>query len=107
MILLSCSNLDFILRIVAYIFKFFQFVVPFIIIIMVAIDFLKTFFRPDDKSSHELMARCGKRLLYALIIFLIPVVVRIIFRAIEEISPKGYGTDNSATSWIECFNQYF
>ena len=46
--------------------------------------------------------------MYAIIIFFIPVLAKILFKAIDDAHISGYGgSDNSAISWTSCFNQYF
>ena len=98
----SCSNLSFILNIVKYLIKIIQFVVPFFLIALVIFDLLKGIIAGDEKSSKETTNKIGKRLLYAVLLFLIPILVRYVFRAIDKVGVEGYGTDNSATSWMTC-----
>ena len=90
MILVSCSNFDFILKIEGFL-----------------LDLFKAFTSADEKTKKDIGSKIGRRLMYALIIFLVPTLLRIIFRALGSAAPSGYGTDNSPTSWIDCFNQYF
>ena len=104
MILFDCSNLNFILRIVAYLFKIIQWIIPILLIILVTVDFLKGMIGGDEKKSKEALSKAGKRLLYAVILFLVPLLVRFIFREIAHVSPAGFGGETSATSWIDCFN---
>ncbi len=107
MILLTCANFDFILKIVGYLFGFIQWIIPMVLIALIIFDLFKAFTNGDEKGSKDATSRALKRFVYAIIIFLIPVLVRIIFKAVDKASPKGYGTDNSATTWISCFNAYF
>ena len=107
MILVSCSNFAFILRILGYLFNLVQWAIPIFLIALITYDLFKAFISGDEKQKQEAMGRIGKRLLYALILFLIPILVKFVFRAVDKASPKGYGTDNSAINWVSCFNQYF
>ena len=104
MVLFECSNLNFILRIVAYLFKIIQWIVPIILIVLVTFDLLKGMIGGDEKKSKEASSKAVKRLLYAVILFLVPLLVRFIFREVARISPSGFGGETSATSWIDCFN---
>ena len=108
MILVSCDSFDFILRIAAFLFNILQWAVPIILICLITFDVLKGMMGGDEKKSKEALGRAGKRFLYAVIIFFIPILVKIVFKAIDDAHIAGYGgNDNSATSWISCFNQYF
>ena len=107
MILVSCSNIAFLLKIVGYLFKLIQWAVPFALILFSVLDLFKAFASADDKTKKEVGGKIAKRLIYAAIIFLVPFLIRIIFRAVGSASPRGYGDDNSPTGWIDCMNQYF
>lgn len=107
MILLSCSNYAFILKIVGYLFKLIRWAVPIVLIFMSTIDLFKAMTSADEKAKKDLGTKIGKRIIYAIVIFLIPVIVRIIFKAVGSAAPQGYGDENSPTTWMECFNQYF
>ena len=107
MILIECSNFAFVLKIIGYLFRLIQWAVPFALVIFSVFDLFKVFTSADDKTKKEIGSKIGKRLIYAMIIFLIPVIARIIFKAVGSASVQGYGDDNSPTSWIDCFNQYF
>lgn len=104
----TCSNLGFILRMVNYLFKIMQWVIPILLIVLVTIDFLKVMAgSADEKAKNEAMARVGKRIVYAVIIFLVPILVKLIFRVIGNARIGGYSGASSPNSWVSCFNQYF
>ena len=107
MILVSCSNFDFILKIAGFLFKLIQWAVPAVLILFCTIDLFKAFTSADDKAKKDAGSKIVKRIIYALIIFLVPILLRIVFKALGSAAPQGYGTENSPTSWIDCFNQYF
>ena len=107
MILVSCGNIDFILKIVGYLFKLIRWAVPIVLILFCVIDLFKAFATADEKTKKDVGNKIVQRLIYAILIFILPVLLRIIFKAIGSAAPSGYGTENSATSWIDCFNQYF
>lgn len=101
----SCDNLKFILRIVAYLLKVMQWVIPILLIILITIDFLRAVIGGDEKKSKEALGRVGKRVIYAIILFLIPLLVRMIFNELATVSPNGFGGEVNPTNWIDCFNQ--
>lgn len=99
-----CKNIDFILNIVAYIFKVMQWIVPILLIVLVSIDFAKGMIGGDEKKSKEALNKAGKRLLYAVILFLVPILVKFVFRELADKAPTDYGGEVTMTSWIECFS---
>ncbi len=107
MILVSCSNFAFILKIVGFLFKLIQWAVPIVLILFSVLDLFKAFTSADEKTRKDVGNKILKRLVYAIVIFLVPILARIIFRALGNAGVSGYGTENSPTSWIDCFNQYF
>lgn len=107
MILVSCNNFAFVLKIAGFLFKLIQWAVPITLILFCTLDLFKAFTSADEKAKKDAGSKIVKRLIYAIVIFLVPVLLRIIFRALGSAAPKGYGTDNSTTSWVDCFNQYF
>ena len=104
---ITCKNLGFILKIAGYIFGIMQWVIPIILILLITIDMAKGMIGGDEKKSKEALNKAAKRFLYAIILFFIPILVKFIFRAIDKANVNGYGTNNSATDWISCFNEYF
>lgn len=102
---MSCSQLGPILKIVAYVLKFIQWGIPFLLIIFVTIDFVKSMIADDQKGMDVAKVNFLKRVLYAVVIFLIPVVVKIIFKALD--TGISTGELNGPASWISCFNSYF
>lgn len=108
MILVSCESFDFILRIVGFLFSVLQFVIPIFLIALITFDVVKAMISGDEKGRKDAMGKIGKRLLYAAILFFIPVLVRVLFRAVDKANISGYGNDdNSAIEWIRCFNENF
>ena len=107
MILFSCSNYGFILKIVAYVFKLLQIAAPIALIVYTIFDFFKAFSSGEEKVSKEVLNKVWKRLMYVFILILLPILIKYIFRVVGRAGVDGYGTDNSPTSWIDCFNQYF
>lgn len=98
----SCNDLGFILRIIGYLFKICQWIIPLLLIALIVFDLFKTMTGSlDDKAKSEAISRIGKRFVYAIIVFLIPVLVKMIFSTI------GRANVSNTTSWVSCFNTYF
>ena len=106
MILVDCINdLGFIMRIIVRLVYYVRILVPIILILLIVVDLAKVVTgNADDKAKSEAMNKAGKRIIYAVIIFLVPLVVNFIFKRIEQVSPdKDNGTP---TSWVGCWNYF-
>ena len=98
----SCNDLGFILKIVSYLFNLLQWIIPIVLILLITIDIAGAIVAGDEKKTKDATTKAGKRLIYAVILFLIPLLVKFVFRAI------GTNTNISGTTnWISCFNEYF
>lgn len=99
-----CGKMGFILRILAEAFYYIKIVVPIILIIMIIFDLAKVAVgQADDKTKKEATSKIVKRVIYAAIVFLVPTVVNLIFRTIENVSLN----NGSATSWVSCWTRYY
>ena len=103
MILVDCNSLSFVFRITAYIFNIMMYIIPIALILLVTIDVAKMVINPDEKNKKDNMSKIAKRVMYALIIFLVPAAVKLLFRTLGNNNPSGY----ESNSWVSCFNQYF
>ena len=105
MLAVDCENMGFIFRIVVKLLFYIRIIVPILLIVLIVFDLAKVVTgSADDKAKSEAVSKAGKRLIYAVLVFLIPTVINFIFKTIERYEPKdGNGT---STSWISCWNYY-
>ena len=106
MILLNCDSFSFVLKIIGYLFRLVQWVVPIVLILFSVLDLFKAFTSGEEKTKKDASAKVVKRIVYAIVIFLVPVLIRIIFNAVGKASPRGYIDNNSPTDFIGCMNKY-
>ena len=99
----SCNTIMPILRIVAYILKIIQWAIPMLLIAFATFDFVKAIMANDEKGMEKAKGDVGKRLLYAVLVFLVPIIIRFMFRLVSGNFNNGGLT--GATDWISCFNQ--
>lgn len=101
---ITCGQLAPIMRVLAYLIKLFKIAIPIVLIAMVVIDFSKAVVASDEKKMNEAKNNSIKRIVYALVIFLVPTIVSLLFKTL------GNSLDNSeltnATEWISCFNRF-
>ena len=104
--ILTMCDADFvsILRIVRWILRVICFGIPIILIVLTVLDLAKIVIAGniDDKLKKEVMGKVTTRLIYAVIIFLVPTIVRVIFRFVPVDQKEG--TVNGLT-WQSCWDE--
>lgn len=104
----SCDSFSFILNIVSYLFKILQWIIPVVLILLITIDMAKVVANGDEKQKKDSTSKAVRRLIYAIIIFFVPVMVKLVFRIVGNSRPVDVGGGTiSTTSWVDCFNKYF
>lgn len=102
-----CGNFQFVANIVRYLLGMVKYIIPVVLIVLATIDIVKVVINPDDKSKKEAGSKIAKRIIYAVILFLVPALIKLIFSALDNNSPTDYNSDNPAytkDSWITCAN---
>lgn len=100
-----CCDMRPFLKIVYLIIKIVQFTVPAVLIILGSIDLFKAMTKNDEKSSSDLSKKFGKRVMYGVIIFLVPILVEYILRFVEaSFKTDADGELPGVTAWIGCWN---
>lgn len=100
---ITCSQLAPILRVLAYLLNLVKIAIPIVLIIMIIVDFVKATVANDEKKMKEAQNAVGKRVVYALVIFLVPTIVSLLFKTLGN---NIGGELNGPTDWISCFNRY-
>ena len=107
--ILACDT-DFIsiLRIVRWIINIICFGIPIVLIVLSIFDIAKIVVAGniDDKLKKEVTSKIGTRFIYAVIIFLVPTIVSVIFRFIPA---GGQGSSGNYTinnlTWKDCWDE--
>lgn len=101
---ITCAQLAPFMRVLGYLLKLVKLAVPIVLIAMVVIDFTKAVVANDEKKMNDSKNTAFKRIIYALVIFLVPTIVSLIFKTVgNDVSNGGL---NSPTEWISCFNSF-
>ena len=101
---ITCGQLAPIMRVLAYLIKLFKIAIPIVLIVLIVIDFTKATIASDEKKMNEAKNVALKRIVYALVIFLVPTIVSLIFKAFG--SSLSHSELTNATEWISCFNRF-
>ena len=105
----ACSDISFVIRIIAKLIKYIHFLVPILLIVLVIVDFAKLIIgNVDDKAKKDATSKMLTRVIYAVIIFLLPTIIFFIFDKIEGFDgSKDSHSDVTATSWYTCFRSAY
>lgn len=100
-----CTQLGPFLKILAYAVNLIRWIIPILLIILITFDLVKATIANDDKMVEEAKKTSTRRIIYAIVIFLIPTIIIMIFRLIGN-NFRGDDLTN-IQEWISCFNTYF
>lgn len=102
---MQCSDFGFLLKVIAYLINIIRFLVPIILIILITVDIIKAIMANDEKQLKTATSNSGKRVLFAIVLFLVPTIVIMIFKFLGN--NVSTGELNGFSDWISCFNSYF
>lgn len=101
MLLYDCSSIEFILLIVAKVLYYVKIIIPVILIVLIVFDLSKVLVgNADEKEKREATSKAVKRIIYAIIIFLVPTIVTFLFNMISKSAIK----NGTPTSWVGCWS---
>jgi len=96
----ACNNFRFILRIVKTIIGILQWSVPLILIGYGTFDLVRAVTSNDEKDGPKHVKTFIKRIIYGIIIFLVPFIVRLFMWVLNE----SFGSEVGDTkSWYTCW----
>ena len=99
-----CCDMAPFLRIIHLLITLVQFTVPVILIVLGSIDMFKAMTKNDEKSGSDLSKTFGKRLLYGVIIFFVPIIIEYILSFVSDMVKDNNGdVPDGLTSWIDCW----
>ena len=99
-----CCDIQPFLKIIKLIISLIQWTVPLVLIVLGTVDMFKAVASGDEKVVKDVQSTFIKRLIYGVIIFLVPFFVRLILNFVNN-NLMNDGSDlASPTSWISCWN---
>lgn len=108
--ILNVCDADFvsILKIVRWVLNAICFGVPIILIVLTVLDIAKVVVAGniDDKLKKEVGGKVTTRLIYAVIIFLVPTIVSLIFRMVPVNGNTGNASATlNGVTWKDCWDE--
>ena len=98
-----CCNMKPFLNILRIVIRLLQFSVPLILIVLGTIDMIKAVTSNDDKAAKNSLNTFIKRLMYGVLVFLAPFLVRLVLNFLNENILKN--SDVDSMNWLGCWNE--
>lgn len=100
-VLASCdSDIIVVLGVVRGIITIIQFAIPIILIVLGIMDLSKAVTANDEKATKEAQKRFISRVVYAVVIFLVPYLISLVFNLL----PSEVFKSNMGYSWKDCWD---
>lgn len=97
---IQCSDIQFIINIINLVVKLFKIAVPIILILLIVIDFASAVMAQDEKKMSDAKNKAIKRIVYGIILFLIPTIVFFLFDFLPQNTNGGFMKMSDA---IKCY----
>lgn len=98
-----CCNMKPFLNILRIVIRLLQFSVPLILLVLGTIDMIKAVTSNDDKAAKNSLNTFIKRLMYGILVFLAPFLVRLVLNFLNENILKN--SDVDSMNWLGCWNE--
>ena len=99
-----CGDLSEVIKLIKLFINLICWSVPILLIVLGSIDMFKAVTTNDEKMASEAKSKLVKRIVYGVLIFLIPFFINLIFEILGGIVTEndGFGDTNS---WVSCWNE--
>lgn len=99
----ACDGLEPVIKIIKYgILKYVCILIPIGLLLFGVFDLGKAVIASDEKEVKAAQSRLIKRVIYAVLVFLVPQLVSLIMNVVAI----GVG-DEDTTSWSKCWNNVY
>lgn len=98
-----CCNMKPFLNILRIVIRLLQFSVPLILLVLGTIDMIKAVTSNDDKAAKTSLDTFIKRLMYGVLVFLAPFLVRLVLNLLNDNILKN--SDVDSMNWLGCWNE--
>ena len=98
-----CCNMKPFLNILRIVIRLLQFSVPLILLVLGTVDMIKAVSSNDEKTAKNSLDTFIKRLMYGVLVFLAPFLVRLVLNIINDNILKNSEVDSM--NWLRCWNE--
>lgn len=99
----ECGGLVSILRLVYNVINILRIIIPIVLILLGTIDLGKAVIASDDKEIKSAQSLLIKRLVYAALIFFVPLIVYVIINLVVQSNDTTTGGAQNANSFETCW----
>ncbi len=92
-----CGGLLPLVKVIVQVIKILMIIIPIALIVFGTLDLGKAVIASDDKEIKAAQSLLVKRLLYAAVIFFVPMLVGVVMNIVAV------GAEGDTTSWQECW----
>lgn len=101
----ACNGLEPIVRIIKNgVLKYVCILIPIFLMLYGILDLGKAVIASDEKEVKSAQSRLIKRIIYAIVIFLVPSIISLIMNVVALGADP---TEVSTTSWSSCWNSVY
>lgn len=97
------ANLLTILGVVKWAINLICWIIPIILIVLTVIDLFKAVTSNDEKKTKEVQKQVITRVVYAIVIFLVPYIITLLFNILPSAITKN--ATIGGQPWLECWNE--
>ena len=94
----ACGGFLPIVKVIVQVIKILMIIIPVALILFGTIDLGKAVIASDDKEVKAAQSRLVKRIIYAAVIFFVPMLVGVVMNIVSV------GEQGDTTSWESCWN---
>lgn len=87
---------------IKYVFTLIQWAIPLVLIVLGTVDMFKAMASGDEKATKEAQKKFARRLIYAVVAFLIPFIISLVFTFVGKMI-----NNDAAGSASETYNNFF
>lgn len=98
----TCSDLKPVINLVKAVLGIIQFGIPIILILLGTIDLGKAVMSSDDKEVKAAQSRLIKRCIYAVAVFFVVLLVKLIMGLVSDSGVSG--NEEDSMSWKNCWD---
>lgn len=100
----ACQGLEPLVRIIKGLIKYVAIIIPIALMVYGVIDLGKAVIASDEKEVKAAQSRLIKRVIYAIVIFLVPALVSLVMNIVALGADQG---ETDTTSWASCWNSVY
>ena len=101
----SCGGLLPLVSVLYKIITVFQIAIPILLILYGTIDLGKAVIASEEKEVKAAQSRLIKRIIYAALIFFVPMIVFVIMDVVAAGTKKDSISEANTTDWANCWRQ--